>query len=69
MSTPIRERNRVASLSRSRPADDPDLIAARGDLAATKLAAYVERVVAGAPPLTDDQVARVVALLRGGGSR
>ena len=72
MSTAVlRERGRVASLTRSRPADDPELIEARANLAAEKLAEYVARVVAEAPPLTDAQRDRIAALLRpaGGGGR
>ncbi|MCV7750891.1 hypothetical protein O3783_01265 [Micrococcus luteus] len=65
MSTAVlRERGRVASLTRSRPADDPELIEARTNLAAEKLAAYVSAVVAEAPPLTDAQRDRIAALLR-----
>lgn len=59
------ERARVASLSRSRPADDPDLINARRNLRCERLAAYIERVVDEAPPLTDDQRSRLAGLLRG----
>ncbi|MFF5020324.1 hypothetical protein [Micrococcus luteus] len=58
------ERARVASLSRSRSADDPELIAARQSLKAMKLEEYVARVVAEAPPLTDAQCDRIAALLR-----
>lgn len=49
--------------------------AARRDLAAAKLAAYVSETVAAAPPLTATQRARIVRLLhgaptaRGGGAR
>jgi hypothetical protein len=63
-------RARVASLTRSRRPDDPDLIDARRDLAAERLADHVRRVVDTAPPLTDEQRNRIAALLRdtsGGG--
>ena len=60
------ERARVASLSRSRTADDPDLVAARRNLKAARLAEYIERVVAEAPPLTIEQRNRLSVLLRGG---
>ena len=59
-------RARVASLTRSRPPSDPDLINARRDLRAARLADHVARVVAEAPPLSRDQVERIAALLRGG---
>ncbi|EFD51957.1 hypothetical protein HMPREF0569_1187 [Micrococcus luteus SK58] len=58
------ERARVASLSRSRTPDDPELLDARRNLAAERLALYVARVVAEAPPLTDAQRDRIAALLR-----
>lgn len=64
MSETLALRGRVASLSRSRPATDPDLINARRDLAAAKLDAYIKKVVSEAPPLTDEQRDRIAALLR-----
>lgn len=64
MSETLALRGRVASLSRSRPATDPDLINARRDLAAEKLAAYVSKTVAEAPPLTSAQRDRIASLLR-----
>lgn len=62
------ERARVASLSRDRKPDDPELIQARQNLAALTLAQHVERVLAAAPPLTDEQRTRISALLRTGGA-
>lgn len=56
-------RGRVAALSRSRLADDPDLINARRDLRAARLADYVKRSVESAPPLTAAQRACIAALL------
>ncbi len=61
------ERARVASLSRSRTADDPDLLGARRDLRAERLAEHIKRIAAEAPPLTDEQVSRLTTLLRGHG--
>lgn len=58
------ERARVASLSRSRTPDDPELLEARRNLRAERLAEHVERVVSEAPPLTDAQLARITAILR-----
>ncbi|MGP5639493.1 hypothetical protein ACTXPS_08625 [Brachybacterium tyrofermentans] len=74
MSDWTHHRARVASLSRIRPADDPELIQARRDLKAARLEDYVSRTLATAPPLTDEQRAHVVRLLRpvaanGGGRR
>ena len=66
-----KERARIASLSRSRPADDPEIIEARRNLKALKLSEYVSKVVADAPPLTPEQSSKIAALLRpaGGGAR
>ncbi|WP_104132654.1 hypothetical protein [Cryobacterium sp. M91] len=61
------ERARVASLSRSRPADDPDLVAARLRLKAARVEDYITRVVSEAPPLTPEQRDRLAALLRPAG--
>lgn len=60
------ERARVASLSRSRTPDDPDLLNARRNLKAERLAAYVEQKLAEAPPLTPAQRDRLALLLKGG---
>jgi len=59
------ERARVASLSRSRTADDPDLLTARLNLRAERLADHVAKVVAQAPPLTPAQRDKIAVLLRG----
>jgi hypothetical protein len=55
---------RIGALSRSRREDDPELLGARRDLRAAKLAAYVSKVVAEAPPLTNEQIDRIAVLLR-----
>jgi len=59
------QRARVAVLTRHRPSDDPELIEARRDFAAERLAIHVARVVAEAPPLTNEQLDRIAAILRG----
>ena len=64
MSTWTSERARIASLTRSRPADDPDLVEARRNLKAIRLEEHVAKVVAEAPPLTSEQRDRIAALLR-----
>ena len=51
-------------LARSRPADDPELIAARRDLTVHSLATHVARVVAAAPPLTPEQLDELARLLK-----
>jgi hypothetical protein len=63
LSTWTTHRARVASLTRSRTPDDPDLIAARRNLAAARLEDYVQRVVDAAPPLTPEQRDRIAAIL------
>lgn len=58
-----RERARIASLTRSRTADDPELIEARRNLRAIRLQEHVAKVVAEAPPLTMEQRHRIAQLL------
>lgn len=66
MSTWTTERARVASLSRSRADDDPDLVEARRNLKAERLALYITRVVDAAPELSPAQRDRLALLLAGG---
>ena len=61
------ERARVASLTRSRTADDPDLLDARRNLKAERLADYIRRTVDAAPPLSPAQRDKLALLLTGGG--
>jgi hypothetical protein len=61
-------RARIAALSRDRAPNDPDLVEARRDLRAQRLHEHVDKVLAGWPPLTDDQCRRVAALLTAGGA-
>lgn len=58
------ERARVAALTRSRNPDDPDLVAARTNLKAERLAAYIQRTVAEAPLMSEEQRDRLARLLR-----
>lgn len=64
-STIYHHRARVASLTRSRHSDDPDLQDAYRDLRTESLAEHIERTVAQAPPLTPEQLDRLSGLLRG----
>lgn len=59
------ERARVASLSRSRTPDDPDLTEARQNLRVERLADAIRKAVDAAPPLTPEQRDRLAHLLRG----
>ncbi len=62
----LHHQGRLAALTRSRAADDPELIDARRAHAAERLAEFIEETVAKAPPLTDAQRDRLAGLLRGG---
>jgi len=62
------ERARIGALSRSRTNDDPELVEARRNLAALRLQEHVEKIIADWPPLTDQQIDRVVVILRAGQS-
>jgi hypothetical protein len=59
-------RARIAALSRDRQSDDPELVGARRDLRATRLEDHVARVLAEAPPLSDEQRERIAVVLRAG---
>jgi hypothetical protein len=61
-----RERGRIGALSRSREADDPELVEARRTLAALRLAEHAQKIVKDWPPLTDAQIDNVIATLRAG---
>lgn len=61
-------RGRVAALTRSRAANDPELVEARRTLTLLKLEAAVKDALAAAPPLTVEQRERIAALLRAGGA-
>lgn len=63
MSTWTHYRARVASLSRDRAADDPELLEARRNLRAIRLEEHVAQVVAQAPPLSTEQRHRIAQLL------
>ena len=60
-------RARVASLTRSRASDDPDLVEARRNMRAARLADHVERALADLPPLSETQRTTIARLLVGGG--
>lgn len=62
-------RAKVASLTRSRPADDPELAEARQNLKAARLESHIVRILEEAPPLSDDQRRRLAGLFAGGASQ
>ncbi len=61
------ERARIASLSRSRTPDDPELVDARCNLRVERAADYIQRLVDDAPALSAAQLDRLAALLVKGG--
>jgi hypothetical protein len=65
--TVTHERARVAALARRRPANDPDLQAARRRLKAARLEDHVRKTVESWPPLDKDQLDRIAVLLRPAG--
>jgi len=68
LSEKLIQRAKVGALSRSRTADDPELLDARRSLAAANIAAAIDRALATAPPLTDEMAEALAARLRGSAS-
>lgn len=66
MSQALAARNRLGAIKRHRPTDLAAIKAARQELAAAKIAEYIERTVNAAPPLSAEQRDRLALLLRGG---
>lgn len=60
-------RNRLGGLRRYHPPDHPKVIEARRELDVCNLADHVAEVVAGWPPLTEEQLDHIAGLLRAGG--
>jgi hypothetical protein len=60
-----RERAKVGSLTRSRPADDPELLTARSLMAEESLVDAVAKALKRSPPLTPAVRERINALLDG----
>jgi hypothetical protein len=58
------ERARVATLTRSRPPDDPELITARRNLKTEHYIARVAKIISEAPELSDEQLLRLRAIIR-----
>ena len=68
MSTWTKARSEHANLRKRLGADDPAVVEKRLELRALRLEDHVQRVLSEAPPLTEDQRARIAALLRAGGA-
>lgn len=64
MSRALSARNHLGATVRRHPHDLEKIAVARRELAAAKITDYIEKVVAEAPPLTDEQRARIAALLQ-----
>lgn len=72
MATWDSDRGRIAALTRAvrngeRPADDQELLEARRNFKAKRLAEHVEKKLAEWPPLTPEQLDHIAAILRTGG--
>ena len=67
MSEWTHQRAKCAALSRSRAADDPELLDAKRNLRAARLEDYIRSTVDNAPALTIEQRQRLASLLNGGG--
>lgn len=57
-------RAKIGALSRSRRPDDPELVDARRSLAAERITEHIEKILAEAPPLSDEQRTKLAELLR-----
>ena len=57
-------RGRVGALSRSRTDDDAEFVAAKQLLAEAKIAQYISKTLAAAPPLTEEQRNALAELLK-----
>lgn len=64
-SSVLKARSQLGVASRS--GSETDIADARRDLAAAKIAQYIEKVVSTAPPLTSAQKSRLSALIGGAG--
>ena len=69
MSSWTTHRAKIASLSRSRPADDPEIVAARQDLKAARLEDQIRATVDSVPSLRPEQIDHLAGLIRSGGAK
>ncbi|ORA12610.1 hypothetical protein [Mycobacterium asiaticum] len=62
---PVKQaKGRLGGLTSRRPTGDPEITEARRELHAAKIAAYIEKVLTEAPPLSDQQRTALAELLR-----
>ena len=61
------KRGKLARLSQKLPPGAPELEELRAELKAQRLEEHVAKAIASAPPLSEDQLARVAAILRTSG--
>jgi hypothetical protein len=59
-----KRRARVARKSQDHAPDDPELLDAKRDLKTELVAEYIEKILASAPPLSDEQRNALAELLR-----
>lgn len=59
-------RAKIGGLTRDRAADDPELLDAKRDLAELNIRNYIAKVLSKAPPLSDEQRARIAGLFQVG---
>lgn len=62
------ERGRVASLTRSRTPDDPELIEARRNLKSARLELSISEAINREPTLSGPQIGELAAILLPGGA-
>jgi hypothetical protein len=55
---------RVGRLRKHRGPDHPETVAAEREQATAQIENYVAKIVEAFPPLTDEQISRITALLR-----
>jgi hypothetical protein len=63
MASTTLKRSALANTVKYHPDDHEAIAAARADLAVEKLAGWIERALAAAPPLSEPQLSRLRALL------
>lgn len=57
------ERGRVASLTRSRTPDDPELVEARRNLKSARLTLVITKAINSGPALSGPQIGEIAAIL------